>query len=72
MELYSDLVLAVIYFKFELIVPLNPKMDRGSTGSGLTTAKRGKNQQAGNFGRLKPTTLVIGTCKSQPELSCCV
>ena len=30
----------------KLIVPLNPKMDRGSTGSGLTTAKRGKNLQA--------------------------
>ena len=35
------------------------KMDRGSTGSGLTTAKRGKNQQAGNFRRLEPTTLVM-------------
>ena len=33
-------------------------MDRGSTGSGLTTAKRGKNQQAGNFWRLEPKTLV--------------
>ena len=38
---------------------LNPKMVRGSTGSGLTTAKRGKNQQAGNFRRLEPTTLVM-------------
>ena len=46
---------------FELIVPLNPKMYRGSTGNGLTTAKRGKNQQAGNFRRLVPTTLVMGT-----------
>ena len=34
---------------FLLVVPLNPKMNRGSTGSGLTTAKRGKNQQAGKF-----------------------
>ena len=32
-----------------LLVPLNPKMDRGSTGSGLTTKNRGKNQQAGKF-----------------------
>ena len=37
---------------FLLVVPLNPKMNRGSTGSGLTTAKQGKNQQAGNFQRL--------------------
>ena len=57
---------------FLLVVPLNPKMNRGSTGSGLTTAKRGKNQQAGNFRRLEPTTLVMGTCNSKPELSCCV
>ena len=39
-------------------------MDRGSTGSGLTTAKRGKNQQAGNFRRLEPTTLVMGTLQN--------
>ena len=36
-------------FIIKLVVPLNPKMDRGSTGSGLTIAKRGKNQQAGKF-----------------------
>ena len=52
--------------KSDLIVPLNPKMDRGSTGSGLTTAKRGKKQQAGNFRRLEPTTQVMGTCNSKP------
>ena len=40
-------------------------MGRGSTGSGLTTAKRGKNQQAGNFRRLEPKTLV----REPPTLS---
>ena len=45
-------------------------MGRGSTGSGLTTTKRSKNQQAGNFRRLEPTTLVRGTCNSKPKLSC--
>ena len=54
----------------KLIVTINPKMDRGSTGSRLTTAKRGKNQQAGNFRRLEPSTLVMGTCNSKPDLSC--
>ena len=44
-------------------------MDRGSTGSGLITAKRGKNQQAGKFRRLEPTTLVMGTCNSKPVVS---
>ena len=29
----------ILVEKEKLIVPLNPKMDRGSTGSGLTTAK---------------------------------
>ena len=32
--------------QLNLVVPLNPKMDRGSTGSELTTANVGKNQQA--------------------------
>ena len=58
--------------KIFLNLSLNPKMDRGSTGSGLTTAKRGKNQPAGSFRSLEPTTLVMGTCNSKPELSCCV
>ena len=45
-------------------------MDRGSTGSGLTTAKRGKNQQAGNFRRLEPTTLEPATLSlSYPVVS---
>ena len=33
-------------------------MDRGSTVSELTTAKRGRNQQAGNFQRLEPTIFI--------------
>ena len=68
--LFSGFAIEILQWK--LIVPLTPKMDRGSTGSGLTTVKRGKNQQAGKFRRVEPTTLVMGTCNSKPELSCCV
>ena len=39
----------VLVLSFLVVVPLNLKIDRGSTGSGLTTAKRGKNQQAGKI-----------------------
>ena len=35
-------------------------MDRGSMSRRLTTAKQGKKQQAGNFQRLEPSTLVKG------------
>ena len=63
---FKSLYSSLLYY----CVPLIPKMDRGSTGSGLTTAKRSKNQQAGNFRTLEPTTLVMGTCNSKPELSC--
>ena len=38
-----------IFVFVDLVVPQKPKMDRGSTSSGLTTAKLGKNQQAGSF-----------------------
>ena len=46
------------------IVPLNPIMDRGSTGSGLTTAKQGKNQQAGKF----PETRTYNPSDGNPQL----
>ena len=37
----------------------------------IPTAVNGQNQQAGMAG-LEPTTLVMGTSNSKPELSCCV